>query len=77
MSESLIEELMKKNKDTLIVWDQRFQTHTINQMLELIKSEFVNPDEAFVIGYMIGVSAEKVVRNNAEIHQQLNIQEVE
>ena len=77
MTESLIKQIIEEKKDLLIGWDLRFQTHTIDQMLELIKSECINPDEAFVIGYMIGVSAEKVTSNNAEIQRQLNKKVVE
>lgn len=72
MNKTLIEILIENNKELLTEWDLRFQTHTIDQMLELIKSECINPDEAFVIGYMIGVSAEKVANNNAEIQRKLN-----
>lgn len=71
MTPSLIEQVIEENKELLTEWDLRFQTHTIDQMLELIKSECINPDEAFVIGYMIGVSAEKVANNNAEIQRKL------
>lgn len=71
MNTSLIEKVIEENKELLTEWDLRFQTHTIDQMLELIKSECINPDEAFVIGYMIGVSAEKVANNNAEIQHKL------
>ena len=66
------ENIILSNKPLLMIWDARFQTHTLDEMLELIKSEHVNPDEAFVIAYMIGVGAEKVTRNNAEMQQQLN-----
>lgn len=66
------ESIILDKKQLLIIWNDRFQTHTLDEMLELIKSEYVNPDEAFVIAYMIGVSAEKVRRNNAEIQHQLN-----
>lgn len=69
----LIAQIIEEKKDLLTQWDLRFQTLTIDQMLELIKSEYINPDEAFVIGYMIGVSAEKVTSNNAEIQRQLSI----
>lgn len=75
MTPSLIEQVIEKNKELLTEWDFRFQTHTIDQMLELIKSECINPDEAFVIGYMIGVSAEKVASNTAEIQRQLKGEE--
>lgn len=75
MNPSLIEKVIEENKELLTEWDLRFQTHTIDQMLELIKSECINPDEAFVIGYMIGVSAEKVANNNAEIQHKLNKRE--
>ena len=71
MTPSLIEKVIEENKELLTEWDLRFQTHTIDQMLELIQSEYINPDEAFVIGYMIGVSAEKVANNNAEIQRKL------
>lgn len=71
MTPSLIEQVIEENKELLTEWDLRFQTHTIDQMLELIKSECINPDEAFVIGYMIGISAEKVRNNNAEIQHKL------
>lgn len=71
---SLISQIIKEKKELLVVWDSRFQTHTIDQMLELVKSEYVNPDEALVIGYMIGVSAQKVAHNNDEIQRQLSIQ---
>lgn len=69
----LIAQIIEEKKDLLTQWDLRFQILTIDQMLELIKSEYINPDEAFVIGYMIGVSAEKVTSNNAEIQRQLSI----
>lgn len=75
--QSLIAKLIEEKKDLLTEWDIRFQTHTIDQMLELIKSEYINPDEAFVIGYMIGVGAEKVTSNNAEIQRRLNNRVVE
>ena len=76
MTPSLIEKVIEENKELLTEWDLRFQTHTIDQMLELIQSEYINPDEAFVIGYMIGVSAEKVANNNAEIQSKLNKRDV-
>ena len=76
MTPSLIEKVIEENKELLTEWDLRFQTHTIDQMLELIKLECINPDEAFVIGYMIGVSAEKVANNNAEIQSKLNKRDV-
>lgn len=69
---SEFEKIILENKELLTVWDARFQTHTLDEMLDLIRTEHVNPDEAFVIAYMIGVSAEKVVSNNAEIQEQLN-----
>lgn len=72
MNGSQIEKFIEEKKDLLTKWDLRFQTHTIDQMLELIKSEHINPDEALVIGYMIGVSAEKVRSNNDEIQRRLN-----
>jgi len=75
--QSLIAKIIDEKKDLLTNWDIRFQTHTIDQMLNLIKSEYINPDEAFVIGYMIGVSAEKVTSNNAEIQRKLNNRVVE
>jgi len=75
--QSLIAKIIEDKKDLLTNWDIRFQTHTIDQMLDLIKSEYINPDEAFVIGYMIGVSAEKVTSNNAEIQRKLNNRVVE
>ena len=66
MSTSAIESFIEEKKDLLKEWDLRFQTHSIDQMLELIKSEFINPDEAFTIGYMIGSSATKVVDSTVE-----------
>jgi len=38
-------------------------------MLLLLKLEFVNPDEALAIGYMIGVSAANATRNSADIQR--------
>lgn len=73
MTDISVRSFLEEKKDLLTEWDLRFQTHTTDQMLELIKSEFINPDEAFVIGYMMGVSAEKVTSNNAEIQRQLNL----
>lgn len=72
MTESGIKTIIEEKKDLLTEWDHRFKTHTVDQMLELIKTENINPDEAFVIGYMIGVSAEKVTSNNADIARRLN-----
>lgn len=70
--QSLIAQTIEEKKDLLGKWDLRFHTHTTDQMLELIKSEWINPDEAFIIGYMTGASAQKVARNNADIQQRLN-----
>lgn len=77
MNESGIKTIIEDKKDLLTEWDHRFKTHSVDQMLELIKSENINPDEAFVIGYMIGVSAEKVTSNNADIARRLNSKKVE
>jgi len=72
MSEStspIFESIIKEKKDMLTVWSDRFLTHTLDEMLVLIKSEFVNPDEALAIGYMIGVSAANITRNSVDIQR--------
>jgi len=65
------EGIIEEKKDMLSVWSDRFLTHTLDEMLVLIKSEFVNPDEALAIGYMIGVSAANITRNSADIQRRL------
>lgn len=77
MSTSLIESLIEDKKELLKEWDLRFHTHSIDQMLELIKYEFINPDEAFAIGYMIGSSADKLVNHTTGTQWKFNKREVE
>ena len=72
MSESTsptFENIIEEKKDMLTIWSDRFLTHTLDEMLLLLKLEFVNPDEALAIGYMIGVSAANATRNSADIQR--------
>ena len=66
-AENMIKQIHQK-KDLLTHWEIMIKEWTdefdegpgLDAMLKKIKTEFINPDEAFIIGYMVGARAEQV-----------------
>ena len=64
-AENMIKQIQEK-KDLLTQWEIMVEEWTakfdeepgLDVMLRKIRSDFINPDEAFIIGYMLGARAE-------------------
>lgn len=72
-AEAMIKQIREK-KELMTQWELMVEEWTnkfdegpgLDVMLKKIKTDCINPDEAFIIGYMIGARAEQVAFKSVE-----------
>ena len=73
-AENMMEQIQQKRDllqhwiDTVAEWRALYLDEPgIDVLLEKIKSDYINPDEAFIIGYMLGADGQRIAAEEQRV----------